>query len=203
MRSCFSMPPPWERLETDGNRGSCEVCGVAGDLVCCEECPSAYHIGCIPCSPDSEDAFEISQVNRWLCPSCVEFKEKRLGVTMPLARDGRAESQNVGMLSHHPYLILALHHGLDTIPGISCRVQQAIKRCVVCKNATDISHTLLCDLCEAEYHTYCVDPPLHCVPTEAWVSKQPLRLLKYYTVLLCLRFESTSGSQTEIKGGKG
>jgi len=34
----------------------------------------------------------------------------------------------------------------------------------VCWEDEDRKHILLCDKCDAEYHTYCLDPPLEDVP---------------------------------------
>ena len=34
----------------------------------------------------------------------------------------------------------------------------------MCWEDEDRKHILLCDKCDAEYHTYCLDPPLEDVP---------------------------------------
>lgn len=36
--------------------------------------------------------------------------------------------------------------------------------CVVCWSDEDAARNVLCDGCECEYHTYCLDPPLEDVP---------------------------------------
>lgn len=36
--------------------------------------------------------------------------------------------------------------------------------CCVCWEDEDRKHILLCDKCDAEYHIYCLDPPLEEVP---------------------------------------
>lgn len=40
--------------------------------------------------------------------------------------------------------------------------------CCVCWEDEDRKHILLCDKCDAEYHTYCLDPPLEDVPEGEW-----------------------------------
>jgi len=40
----------------------CAVCGEVGELVCCDSCPSAYHMGCAE--------LEELPKGEWLCPQC-------------------------------------------------------------------------------------------------------------------------------------
>jgi hypothetical protein len=48
----------------DGNGDECRLCGMDGTLLCCDGCPSAYHLRCIGVSkvsiPDGS----------WFCPEC-------------------------------------------------------------------------------------------------------------------------------------
>ena len=50
--------------EEDNNDGVCNVCGDGGILVCCDNCPHAYHRSCIgmdsDCSDDDDD-------DEWSC----------------------------------------------------------------------------------------------------------------------------------------
>ncbi len=50
--------------------------------------------------------------------------------------------------------------------------------CCVCWENEDKARTLLCDGCNCEYHTYCLDPPLHSVPDTAWFCPRCTRLGK-------------------------
>jgi hypothetical protein len=36
--------------------------------------------------------------------------------------------------------------------------------CLICKNDTHHDRLLICEFCNAEYHIYCLDPPLESVP---------------------------------------
>ena len=52
-------------LVEDGNEFICTQCAMGGDLVCCDGCPKAFHIDCVPALmrdgvPDGD----------WFCPSC-------------------------------------------------------------------------------------------------------------------------------------
>eukprot|EP00537_Pseudo-nitzschia_pungens_P013217 CAMPEP_0172392090 /NCGR_PEP_ID=MMETSP1061-20121228/8328_1 /TAXON_ID=37318 /ORGANISM="Pseudo-nitzschia pungens, Strain cf. pungens" /LENGTH=506 /DNA_ID=CAMNT_0013122865 /DNA_START=310 /DNA_END=1830 /DNA_ORIENTATION=+ len=40
--------------------------------------------------------------------------------------------------------------------------------CLSCGRDDDHANLLLCEACEAEYHTYCLDPPLRAVPAGDW-----------------------------------
>ena len=41
--------------------------------------------------------------------------------------------------------------------------------CLCCGEDDDHANLLLCEACNDEYHTYCLDPPLKSVPTGDWV----------------------------------
>ena len=40
--------------------------------------------------------------------------------------------------------------------------------CLTCGEDDDHANLLLCEVCNDEYHTYCLDPPLRSVPTGDW-----------------------------------
>lgn len=54
--------------DDDGNGDECRLCGMDGTLLCCDGCPSAYHLRCIGVSkmsiPDGA----------WYCPECTANK---------------------------------------------------------------------------------------------------------------------------------
>ena len=51
----------------------CRVCNVGGELICCETCPSVYHLHCM--TPPRLDIPE----DEWYCPECI--KSQTEGVT--------------------------------------------------------------------------------------------------------------------------
>jgi hypothetical protein len=40
--------------------------------------------------------------------------------------------------------------------------------CLACGDDDDHANILLCETCNAEYHTYCLSPPLRAVPAGDW-----------------------------------
>ena len=44
--------------------------------------------------------------------------------------------------------------------------------CLSCGRDDDHANLLICETCEAEYHTYCLDPPLRAVPTGDWFCRK-------------------------------
>ena len=50
--------------EEDEHMEFCRVCKEGGELLCCDSCPSSYHLAC--CEPPLKDVPEGS----WTCPRC-------------------------------------------------------------------------------------------------------------------------------------
>ncbi len=44
--------------------------------------------------------------------------------------------------------------------------------CFVCKRNDQQDLILLCDGCDGEYHTFCVQPPLRRIPDDEWFCKE-------------------------------
>lgn len=78
--------PAKQRGEDDNSMVECGVCGEPGDLICCEVCPSVYHLHCL----------ELDQVpkGRWMCFFCGVVKD---GFTEAL-REKSVFSQPVAQL---------------------------------------------------------------------------------------------------------
>mmetsp|Transcript_14253 Transcript_14253/g.16201 ORF Transcript_14253/g.16201 Transcript_14253/m.16201 type:complete len:419 (-) Transcript_14253:366-1622(-) len=47
------------------NEDNCHICGLLGELLCCDSCPSAYHLSCLGLDALPEDDI-------WNCPECKE-----------------------------------------------------------------------------------------------------------------------------------
>ena len=62
----------------------CSICGVGGDIVCCDECPMGYHLQCLGLIelPDGE----------WLCPACMV----RIQVEERLRKEAQATTGDQG-----------------------------------------------------------------------------------------------------------
>jgi hypothetical protein len=49
---------------SDANADVCVLCGIGGNLVCCDACPAAYHVRCVG------ETSRVLGASRWLCPEC-------------------------------------------------------------------------------------------------------------------------------------
>lgn len=54
-----------ELARLDANTEKCVLCGLGGVLMCCDECPGAYHMRC------AGESGKIHDVKRWRCPECL------------------------------------------------------------------------------------------------------------------------------------
>ena len=61
----FGSLPTKQELDELENDDECGVCGLEGDLLCCDGCPSSYHKECV-------GMHEMSQLpeGTWMCPEC-------------------------------------------------------------------------------------------------------------------------------------
>ena len=57
------VPP---RLRTEDNSDVCAKCHNGGNLVCCDNCPAAWHVECIP----GEQRTAAQLPSNWSCPAC-------------------------------------------------------------------------------------------------------------------------------------
>lgn len=67
-----------EESSTDWNSDECVLCGMNGNLICCDGCPAAYHSRCVGISRSSLPPGD------WFCPECIVDKvggehSKRMG----------------------------------------------------------------------------------------------------------------------------
>ena len=57
-------PEPEDTTPKDEHMNFCQVCKDGGDLICCESCPSAYHVYCL--NPPLRNVPD----EEWMCPRC-------------------------------------------------------------------------------------------------------------------------------------
>lgn len=49
----------------DGNSDECYLCGMDGNLLCCDDCPAAFHSKCVGVVED------LLPEGNWFCPECL------------------------------------------------------------------------------------------------------------------------------------
>jgi hypothetical protein len=88
---------------------------------------------------------------------------------MFLEKDARVELiqelKNKGelKLGEVPEKVCAEAEGVEAAPDASFGTG-----CLTCGEDDDHANLLLCEACNDEYHTYCLDPPLRSVPATDW-----------------------------------
>ena len=63
--SPYGVPPLPHEYEQICNADECTVCGVEGDLLCCDGCPGSFHRACIGMGATGK-----LPEGKWLCPEC-------------------------------------------------------------------------------------------------------------------------------------
>ncbi|XP_030754921.1 PHD finger protein 12 [Sitophilus oryzae] len=90
-----SEHPYFKRPGKGHNHDSCDACGEGGDLICCDKCPSSFHLGCHDPPLDFKD---IPQ-GEWLCHSCI-YEKKQVQTNCLRRRSNSTPSP--GLLSSKP-----------------------------------------------------------------------------------------------------
>jgi hypothetical protein len=84
-------------------------------------------------------------------------KEDRVELIQELKNKGELKSGEA------PEDVCAEAEGLEPAPDASFGTG-----CLTCGEDDDHANLLLCEACNDEYHTYCLDPPLRSVPATDW-----------------------------------
>ncbi|KAL4340664.1 hypothetical protein GQ457_08G006750 [Hibiscus cannabinus] len=64
-----------EADENDRNDDSCGLCGDGGELICCDNCPSTFHLACLSMQELPEGDWYCSNCTCWICGNFVNDKE--------------------------------------------------------------------------------------------------------------------------------
>ncbi|TKY67145.1 Increased DNA methylation 1 [Spatholobus suberectus] len=129
------------RFSTNDNDDLCSICRDGGDLLCCDGCPRAFHIDCVPlpCIPNGT----------WYCKYCQNVFQKDKYV------ERNENAKAAGRID-----------GIDPLEQINQRCIRIVKEfdlggCALCRGQ-DFSKSfgprtvIICDQCEKEYHVGCL-----------------------------------------------
>ncbi|KAK8633376.1 hypothetical protein V6N13_014222 [Hibiscus sabdariffa] len=64
-----------EADEYDQNDDSCGICGDVGELICCDNCPSTFHLTCLSMEELPEGSWYCSNCTCWICGNFVNDKD--------------------------------------------------------------------------------------------------------------------------------
>ncbi|CAN4120404.1 unnamed protein product [Withania somnifera] len=132
------------RSSAEENDDLCSICADGGDLLCCDNCPRAFHTECV--------CLLSIPTGTWYCKYCENMFAKERFVAH------NANAIAAGRVA-----------GIDAIEQITKRcirmveaVETEVSVCVLCRNQ-DFSKSgfgprtvIICDQCEKEYHVGCL-----------------------------------------------
>lgn len=131
---------------TDENDDVCSVCEKMGNLLCCDNCPRAFHQGCL--------GLEMVPQGKWYCKYCENMIEKEKHA------DRNVNAVAAGRVA-----------GIDPFEEIKKRcirildtVEHEDGGCVLCRGHLFTESesgfgpltVMICDQCENEYHVGCL-----------------------------------------------
>ncbi|KAG6682488.1 hypothetical protein I3842_13G144300 [Carya illinoinensis] len=131
------------KISTNENDDLCSICQDGGDLLCCDGCPRAFHIECVP--------LPRIPSGTWYCRYCQNLFQTEKSV------ECNANAVAAGRVA-----------GVDPIEQITKRCIRIVKTpevdfggCALCRGH-DFSKSfgprtvIICDQCEKEYHVGCL-----------------------------------------------
>lgn len=131
------------KFSTNDNDDLCTICADGGDLLCCDGCPRAFHVECVP--------LPKIPTGTWYCRYCQNVFQNEKSV------ERNANAVAAGRVA-----------GVDPIEQITKRCIRIVKTpevdiggCALCRGH-DFSKSfgprtvIFCDQCEKEYHVGCL-----------------------------------------------
>ncbi|XP_076884385.1 uncharacterized protein LOC143533507 [Bidens hawaiensis] len=155
------------KLSADDNDDLCSICADGGELLCCDNCPRAFHPECIS---------EAVPQGTWYCKYCQNMfqKEKFVERNENARAAGRVEGIDpIEEITKRCIRIVENPVGSSGVPA-----KRGAPACVLCR-AYDFSKSgfgprtvIICDQCEKEYHVGCLKEHkmdnLKALPKEEW-----------------------------------
>ncbi|KAJ8570706.1 hypothetical protein K7X08_037678 [Anisodus acutangulus] len=135
-----------QSIATNNSDDMCTICGDAGELICCEGCPRAFHAACL--------GLECTQTSGWLCSYC---RDKFV--------PGRKAAGDAGPIMIRLTRVVKAPES----EGGGCVVCRTPDFSVA---KFDDRTVMLCDQCEKEYHVGCLRESGLCdlkeLPKDKW-----------------------------------
>uniref|UniRef100_A0A453AT65 Nucleosome-remodeling factor subunit BPTF n=1 Tax=Aegilops tauschii subsp. strangulata TaxID=200361 RepID=A0A453AT65_AEGTS len=151
-----SQPPEGSDDMDDGNSDECYLCGMDGNLLCCDGCPSAFHSKCVGVVED------LLPEGEWHCPECSMQKYNGSRNMAKLVRGaevlgsdphGRLYFGTCGYLLVPILNVISLFRGIATeTSNISGRYENS-KECSTSDHETDRKQSSLKQSSEHEQYT--------------------------------------------------
>nr|GEU82865.1 zinc finger, PHD-type [Tanacetum cinerariifolium] len=141
------------KFSSDDNDDLCSICADGGELLCCDNCPRAFHPECIS---------EAVPQGTWYCKYCQNMFQKEKFVERN--ENARAAGRVAGIdpleeITKRCIRVVA-NPEVGEPGGVPSK--KGAPACVLCK-ALDFSKTgfgprtvIICDQCEKEYHVGCL-----------------------------------------------
>ncbi|KAI3523360.1 hypothetical protein L1887_01424 [Cichorium endivia] len=139
------------KFSADDNDDLCSICADGGELLCCDNCPRAFHPECIS---------EAVPNGTWYCKYCQNMflKEKFVERNEDAVAAGRTSA--IDTIEEIKRCIRVVENFEPGEPGVPAK--KGAPACVLCR-AHDFSKTgfgprtvIICDQCEKEYHVGCL-----------------------------------------------
>ncbi|KAI4322336.1 hypothetical protein L6164_022041 [Bauhinia variegata] len=130
------------RFSANENDDLCSICSDGGDLLCCDGCPRAFHIDCVPLSS--------IPTGTWYCKYCQNLFQKDKYV------EHNVNAVAAGRIA-----------GVDPLEQINQRCIRIVNNlkdqggCALCRSHAFSKNfgpgtVIICDQCEREYHVGCL-----------------------------------------------
>lgn len=177
-----------EEIEVDNNDDACAACGGIGKLLCCDNCPSAFHFSCVDPPLDEENPPE----GEWLCNKCKSkhdyFVKKPRGLFSNLLDNMQKQNPSVFSLprelrDHYEgvktgekgeyvdYTEVGLKTKAKTYEEAKAealRLKDKAGKTILCcscrQSALGGRLIISCDYCPSKWHLDCLDPPRASIP---------------------------------------
>ncbi|KAH3759809.1 Essential subunit of the histone deacetylase Rpd3S complex [Pelomyxa schiedti] len=150
------------------NHDSCDCCGGGGQLVCCDKCPSSYHIECVLPPTTFDELHEW-----WYCRACLPSVTNAHAHAHANDNANATATRNYSLGDILTNKMKTMNPTIYTLPKIvsqdagaqhNLRKRQQVKEtiCKYCEASGGLQAR--CNLCNRFYHLRCLDPPLSYVP---------------------------------------